>query len=242
MSGARSFYFRESLDSLLRTRWVGPYLLVPPMLAFMVYAEGYLSANGITGVFNLEQRTVLAVWNATLLLTLIAGVISCLYFSGLWGSRWFRQSLALPVRRASGFWGPYLSVLLVTSVMYAMATGAVVTALPEVDGFPWVQVLAGSFVPIFWAVSAGAMLGLLTTGAGAAFLFVTVLLVGFVSGLPVPYSPPDWFVVAVPPVGKVMSESLSYPQGLIFAALLATHGVGALVFGRLLYGAGVRRV
>lgn len=241
MAVGKSFYFRESMDTLMRARWVAPYLLVPPMLAFMVFAESYLSSHGVTGDFTMEQRTVLAIWNASLLLTLIAGVKSCLFFSNLWGSRWFRNSLALPVSRASGYWGPYLAVLCVSIGMFILATGAVIVALPQVERFPWLQVLAGSGTPVIWAVSVGALLGMLTTGAAASILFVAITLVGFLAGIAVEPLMPDWVLFSLPPVGRIMTMSLVFPQGLHQAALLLVHSAAAVLIGRMFYGRGMER-
>ena len=241
MAVGKSFYFRESMDTLMRARWVAPYLLVPPMLAFMVFAESYLSSHGVTGDFTMEQRTVLAIWNASLLLTLIAGVKSCLFFSNLWGSRWFRNSLALPVSRASGYWGSYLAVLCVSIGMFVLATGAVIVALPQVERFPWLQVLAGSGTPVIWAVSVGALLGMLTTGAAASILFVAITLVGFLAGIAVEPMMPGWVLFSLPPVGRIMTMSLVFPQGLHQASLLLVHSAAALLIGRMLYGRGMER-
>lgn len=237
----RTFHFRQSLDILMRARWVGPYLLIPPMLAFMVYAEGYLTAHGFTGSFSMHQRTVLALWNATLLLTLASGIKACLFFSNLWGSRWFRNSLALPVSRASGYWGPVLAVLAVSLGMYALATTAVAAALPGVGGFPWVRVLAGSSMPVVWAVCLGALLGLLTTGPSASVLFSALMLLGFLAGLPLDPLLPDWALLIVPPVGRIMTESLRMTAGMEPTGMLLIHATAALAVGRLLYGMGIGR-
>lgn len=241
MSGARSYYFRESVDSLMRARWVAPYLLIPPMLAFMVYAEGYLTDTGMLGSFSHQQRTVLALWNATLLLSLAAGIKSCLFFSKLWGSRWFRNSLSLPVSRASGYWGPVVAVMVVSLAMYALATGAVIAALPGAPRFPWVEVLTSSCMPVAWAVCFGAMLGMLTSGAAGSVLFSSVFLLGILAGLP--SEPPLQGLLAwvVPPIGRTMVMSLRAPHNMRAAVMLLTHSAFALAVGRLLYGFGISR-
>ncbi|MCK4807589.1 MAG: hypothetical protein KAT09_08070 [Candidatus Aegiribacteria sp.] len=240
MKGRNTYLFRESIIILLKTKWIGPYLLLPPMLAFMVYAESYLSAHGITGIFTLEQRTVLAIWNGSLLLTLIAGIKSCLFFSGIWESSWFRNSLALPVNRSSGFWGPYLAVLSVVSVVFILTTGAVVAALPEPERFPLFQILAESYIPVVWAVSMGAFLGILTTGTAGSMFFVALLLLGFLTGLPIARLP-EWLYVVIPPVGRIMTLGLQYPQGPIQMGFLVLHSAIFLMLGRFLYGIGSKR-
>ncbi|MEN8208268.1 MAG: hypothetical protein ABFR50_03350 [Candidatus Fermentibacteria bacterium] len=240
MKSRNTFLFRECIIILLKTKWVGPYLLLPPMLAFMVYAEAYLSAHGITGIFTMEQRTVLAIWNGSLLLALIAGIKSCLFFSGIWESRWFRNSLALPVSRSSGFWGPYLALLSIASVIFVLTTGAVLAALPETGRFPVFQIIAESYIPVVWAVSMGAFLGLLTTGAAGSMLFTALLLVGFLAGMPAARMP-EWLFYIIPPVGRIMRVGLVFPQGLIQTGILMLHSAGFLLLGRILYGIGLKR-
>ncbi|MCD4701754.1 MAG: hypothetical protein K8S24_07860 [Candidatus Aegiribacteria sp.] len=240
MKGRNTYYFRESIIILLKTKWIGPYLLLPPMLALMVYAEAYLSAHGITGIFTLEQRTVLAIWNGSLLLTLIAGIKSCLFFSGMWESSWFRNSLALPVSKASGFWGPYLAVLSVVTVIFILITGAVVAALPESGRFPVFQIAAESYIPVVWAVSMGAFLGILTTGTAGSLFFTALLFLGFLTGLPITRLP-EWLYAVIPPVGRAMTMGLMYPQALIQMVILILHSTVVLILGRFLYGIGSRR-
>ena len=240
MRGRNTYHFRDSVNILLKTRWISPYLLVPPMLAFMVYAEAYLSAHGITGIFNLEQRTVLAIWNGSLLLTLIAGIKSCLFFSRMWESEWFRNSLALPVNRSSAFWGPYFAVLTVVSVVFVLTLGAVSAALPEPGSFPLVQVIVESYVPVVWAVSVGAFLGILTTGTAGSIFFAALLLLGFLTGLPVARFP-EWIYTVIPPVGRILSMGLLYPKGVFQVVILILHSVVFLILGRLLFSIGSKR-
>jgi hypothetical protein len=240
MKGRNTYHFRESIIILLKTKWVAPYLLLPPMLAFMVYAESFLSAHGIAGIFTMEQRTVLAIWNGSLLLTLIAGIKSCLFFSGIWESSWFRNSLSLPVSRSSGFWGPYLAVLSVVSVIFILTTGAVLAALPQPGRFPIFQIIAESYIPVIWAISIGAFLGILTTGTAGSMFFSALLLIGFLVGLPIARLP-EWIYVVVPPVGRIMTLGLQYPQGLIQTGILILHSTAVLILGRILYGIALKR-
>jgi len=240
MKGHNTYHFRESIIILLKTKWVGPYLILPPMLAFMVYAESYLSTHGITGIFTMEQRTILAIWNGSLLLTLIAGIKSCLFFSGIWESSWFRNSLALPVSKSSGFWGPYLAVLSVVSIIFILTIGAVLAALPQPGRFPIFQIVAESYIPVVWAVSMGAFLGILTSGTAGSIFFTALLLLGFLTGMPITRVP-EWVSVVIPPVGRIMTLGLVFPQGLIQTAILITHSITVLLLGRFLYGIGSRR-
>ena len=240
MRGRNTYHFRESINILLKTKWIGPYLLVPPILAFIVYAEAYLSTHGVTGIFNIEQRTVLAIWNGSLLLTLVTGIKSCMFFSGIWESSWFRNSLALPVSRSSGFWGPYLAVLSVASIIFILTIGAVAAALPEPGRFPLLQIIAESYVPVVWAVSTGAFLGILTKGTAGSMFFTALLLLGFLAGLPLARLP-EWLYAVIPPVGRLMTLGLKYPQGLIQMSVLILHSAVVLILGRILFGIGSKR-
>lgn len=240
MRGRNTYHFRESINILLKTKWIGPYLLVPPILAFIVYAEAYLSTHGVTGIFNIEQRTVLAIWNGSLLLTLVAGIKSCMFFSGIWESSWFRNSLALPVSRSSGFWGPYLAVLSVASIIFILTIGTVAAALPEPGRFPLLQIIAESYVPVVWAVSTGAFLGILTKGTAGSMFFTALLLLGFLAGLPLARLP-EWLYAVIPPVGRLMTLGLKYPQGLIQMLVLILHSAVVLILGRILFGIGSKR-
>ncbi len=240
MKGRNTYFYRESVNLLLRTKWVSPYLLVPPMLAFMVYAEAFLATHGVAGISTLGQRTVLAIWNGSFLLALIAGIKSCLFFSGTWGAGWFRNSLALPVSRSSGYWGVYLAVLTVATGVFILTIGAVIAALPGPWRFPLVQIIGESYLPVLWAVSMGAFLGVLTPGTGGAFFFTSLILLGFTAGLPL-VSIPGWLSYVIPPLGRLMTLGMRYPQGLYQAVAILLHSSFFLVMGRLLFGIAVRR-
>ena len=240
MKGRKTYHFRESVNILLKTKWIGPYLLIPPMLAFMVYAEAYLSAHGVTGIFNLEQRTILAIWNGSLLLTLVAGIKSCMFVSGIWESSWFRNSLSLPVSRSSGFWGPYLAMLSVVSVIFILTVGAVAAALPEPGRFPLLKIIVESYIPVVWAVSIGAFLGILAKGVAGSLFFTALLLLGFLAGLPLVILP-EWLYALIPPVGRLMTMGLKYPQGFIHTMVLIFHSAVLLILGRILFGIGSKR-
>ncbi|OPL18815.1 MAG: hypothetical protein AVO35_12930 [Candidatus Aegiribacteria sp. MLS_C] len=240
MKGCNTYHFRESVSILLRTKWVGPYLLIPPMLAFMVYAEAFLAAHGAGGMAAFGNRMVLAVWNASFLLALVAGIKSCLFFSGCWGSDWFRNSMALPVSRSSGYWGPYLAVLTVSTAVFILTVGAVVAALPGTARFSMTHLIGQAYLPVAWAVSMGAFLGILTTGTGAAVFFSALLLLGFASGLP-SISVPEWMLYLIPPLGRLMTRGMEYPQGLYVSIGLAGHAAFFSMLGRILYGAALRR-
>jgi hypothetical protein len=240
VKGRNTYYFRESLQLLLRTKWVGPYLLIPPMLAFMVYAEAFLAAHGVAGISTLGQRTVLAIWNGSFLLALIAGIKSCLFFSGTWGAPWFRNSLSLPASSSSGYWGVYLAVLAVASCVFILTTGAVIAALPGPFRFPLLQIIGESYLPLVWAISLGAMLGILTSGTGGAVFLVALLLLGFITGLPLA-AIPGWLQYIIPPLGRLMTLGMRYPDGLYQVVAILLHSVFYLMVGRLLYGIAIRR-
>ncbi|MBN2608232.1 MAG: hypothetical protein JXA64_03885 [Candidatus Fermentibacteraceae bacterium] len=240
MKGSNTYYYRESVSLLLRTKWVSPYLLIPPMLAFMVYAEAFLAAHGVAGISTLGQRTVLAIWNGAFLLALIAGIKSCLFFSGTWGAGWFRNSLALPVSRSSGYWGVYLAVLTVSTGVFILTIGAVIAALPGPSRFPLAHIIGEAYLPVIWAVSMGAFLGILTSGTGGAFFFTSLILLGFAAGLPL-ISIPGWLHFVIPPLGRLMTLGMRYPQGLYQVVVILVHSALFLVMGRLMFGIAARR-
>lgn len=240
MRGRNTYFFRESVQLLLRTKWVGPYLLIPPMLAFMVYAEAFLAAHGFAGISTLGQRTILAIWNGSFLLALVAGIKSCLFFSGTWGAPWFRNSLSLPVSRSSGYWGVFLAVLTVSSCVFILTIGAVIAALPGPLRFPLLHVVGESYLPVLWAVSLGAMLGILTTGTGGAVFLVALLILGFIAGMPLA-AVPSWLHLVIPPLGRLMTLGMRYPEGLYQALALLAHSAFYLLVGRLLYGTAISR-
>jgi hypothetical protein len=231
-----TFFYRESMDYLLRINWLAPYLLVPPLLAFLIYLEGFLGQKGLGVLYAPEARLSLSLWNAALLLSLITGIKTCLFFSDFLSTKWFRNSLAQPVGMVSGFWGPMLAVLTVSSAAYILTMAAILAALPSTFGFPWVAALLNSYVPIIWAVCLGALLGTLTTGGAAAYMFVIVLAMSLLAGF---LSETGALVTVIsrilPPLGKSMADSLSDPGALTYSALLIIHCVLALLAGALVY-------
>jgi hypothetical protein len=240
MKGQKTYFYRQSISQLLKTRWVAPYLLIPPLLAFMVYAEAYLASQGVAGIGTLSARTVLALWNGAFLLALLAGINACLFFSSTWGSGWFRNSLALPVSRPSGYWGPYLALLSVATGVFVLTTGAVIAAIPDSARISLLNVTAEAFLPLLWAVSMGAFLGILTTGTSGALFLSALTILGFISGM-TGRGPDGILQYIIPPLGKMMTLGPRYPEGLEQALILLVHCTVFLVLGRILYGAGIRR-
>lgn len=240
MRSGNTFHFVNSASVLLRTRWIGPYLLVPPMMAFLIYAETFLSGFGIGSFSSYGQRSILALWNGAFLLTLIGGIKSCLFFSRTWGSGWFLNSLSLPASRASGFWGPFLAVLSVVSGVFLLTTGAVVAALPHGGRLPLVYLTVQAYLPVIWAVCIGAFLGILTSGTAGALFFSALLILGFSAGLP-SVSVPAWLQYVIPPLGRVMAQSFRYPSGALHHMMLLAHSTVLLAAARTLYGLGCRR-
>ena len=86
----------------------------------------------------------------------------------------------------------------------------------------------------------GAFLGLLTTGAAGSMFFTALLLIGFLAGLPIARLP-EWIFVVIPPVGRIMTVGLVFPEGLIQTGILILHSAGVLMLGRFLYGIGLKR-
>ena len=240
MKGSVTYHYRESINILLRTKWIGPYLLIPPLLAFIVYAETYLASNGFGSFSVLRDRTFLAIWNASFLLTLIAGIKSCMFFSGMWGSGWFRNSLALPVNRSSGYWGPFLAMLSVVASVYILTVGAVVAAVQVPDRLALFPIIAEAFLPVLWAVAMGAFLGVLTSGIAGSFFLTALLILGFGHGLRAGIRV-SWLSYVIPPIGRLMDVGMVYPEGLVQVMVLMGHCTLFLIAGRILYGAGIRR-
>ncbi|MBD3369374.1 hypothetical protein GF402_03310 [Candidatus Fermentibacteria bacterium] len=242
----RSFFLRETIDSLLSAKWISTYLLVPPILALLVFIESYLNQVGIAGPFAVGERITLALWNASLLLTLIAGVQSSVFFSGSFGSNWFRNSLALPVPRWTGYWGSFLGFLVIVTGVFALTISAIVAALRSPTQFPWLESLLVVYVPLLWGVSAGLLLGILTTAGAAVFLFVGIMTVGLAGGLPWALARvPEWagrlFRVLVPPLGSALSANMSSPGNIRALVPLLAHAAVALALGYLLYSVGIKR-
>ncbi len=231
-----AFYFRESLDYVVKINWIAPYLLVPPLLAFLIYVEGTLGAKGLAAFYAPEARLTLSLWNATLLLALITGIKTCLFFSKFHSSRWFRNSLALPVGRLSGFLEPLAAVMVISSGAYVLTMAAILAALSGMGAFPWVAALISSFIPIIWAVCFGAFLGVFTTGGAAAYMFVAVMATSLLTGFPSdPGSASETIAHVLPPLGRSMAGSLVDPSALGYSVLLLIHSLCALLAGALVY-------
>jgi hypothetical protein len=231
-----SFFYRESMDYLVKISWVAPYLLVPPLLAFLIYLEGFLGQKGLGAFYAPEARLTLSLWNATLLLSLITGIRTCLFFGSFQSRKWFRNAQSLPVGRLSGYWGPMLAVLTISSAAYALTMAAILAALPSSGIFPWGPAILGSYVPLIWAICFGAMLGTLTTGGAAAYMFVVVMAVSLLAGF-ITESGTAVSVVSriLPPLGKSMADSLSRPGALAYSVLLVIHSVLSLLTGAIVY-------
>jgi hypothetical protein len=231
-----SFFYRESMDYVIRISWVAPYLLVPPLLAFLIYLEGFLGQKGLGAFYAPEARLTLSFWNAGLLLSLITGIKSCLFFDGFVSRRWFRNAQALPVSRLSGFWGPLLAITTIAASAFALTMAAILAALPVSGTFPWGPVILSASVPVVWAICFGALLGTATTGGAAAYMFVVVMIVSLLTGLVQDTGP----VVSIasrilPPLGRSMAASLSFPWQLSQSLLLMVHAVFSLLAGAFVY-------
>ncbi len=228
------YHFRQSLGIALKTRWVAPYLLIPPMLAIIVRL-GILVPPSLQSLELLPWgNTSLALWHASFLVALISGIESCLFLSGIWESRWMLNSLALPVKRASAFWGPFLAVLTVSTSVYALTVGAVLAALPGMRVFPLTLLLLETYVPVLWAVSVGAFLGMLTSRTGAVVLMIAWFVAGSVPLERISHVP-VWVTRLLPPLGSLVSSGINLPESLLLASILLVHALLALVGGRILF-------
>ncbi len=237
-----AFFYRESMDYLIRISWVAPYLLVPPLLAFLIYLEGFLGQKGLGAFYAPEARLTLSFWNAALLLSLITGIKTCLFISGFQSKRWFRNALALPVGRISGYWGPVLAVLTISTAAYIITMAAILAALPSTGSYPWVAAILSSYAPMIWAVCFGALLGTLTSGGAAAYMFVVVMAMSLLAGFLSDAGPLISMITRIlPPLGKSMADSLSNPGALAHSGLLIIHSIITLLAGALVYIFRLRR-
>jgi hypothetical protein len=238
-----SFFYRESMDYLVRISWVAPYLLIPPLLAFLIYLEGFLGQKGLGAFYAPEARFSLSLWNAALLLALITGIKTCLFFSRHLSRRWFRNALSLPVGKGSGYWGPLLAVLTISSAAYALTIAAILAALPSDTGFPWAAAILNSYVPLLWAVCFGAFLGTVTSGGAAAYMFTAVMAVSLLVGFHMDGGGALLGIIVriMPPLGLGMARNLSSPGDLAFSSMLVIHSAMSLLAGVLVYSIRLRR-
>jgi hypothetical protein len=236
------FFYRESMDYVVRISWVAPYMLVPPLLAFLIYLEGFLGQKGLGAFYAPEARLTLSFWNASLMLSLITGIKTCLFVSDFHSRRWFRNAQALPVSRLSGFWGPMMAIVTISAAAFGLTMAAILAALPVSMTFPWGPVILSASIPLAWAVGFGAFLGTLTSAGAAAYMFVVVMIVslltGFIQDVGPAVSTTAWIL---PPLGRSMAISLSFPWNLSYSMILAAHTIFSLLAGALVYLFRLRR-
>jgi hypothetical protein len=184
MASGSGYFLRESVDLTFDVKRVSLYLIVPPVLAFIVYFESYLSGVGATRIMTLGQRVMLALWNAAILLSLIAGLQGAGFFSRLFGSSWYRNSLALPAGRMHAFAWPVAVYAVLVSVFYGLTALAILLAMPRPSGFSWLPAVVNCYLPLLWSVAAAALFGMLSRPGASGLLFLATALMGAVTGLP----------------------------------------------------------
>lgn len=226
----------------MQARWMIPYLLIPPALAVLVFTESYLGVEGIAGMFTIHQRSILALWNVSFLISLIAGVGSCLFFSGLWGNSEFIDSLSRFSKSISGYWSPVFAFISVSSAVYSLASLLIVLILPGEEYLLWLRISLIFYVPVLWSICVGALMGLLTTGGAGAFFFVVLFLFSFFSGMAPIYAFSLRTMVIIPPIGLIMKETFNDAAlGYLFSIILGIHCLILLGIGRILFVIGLRR-
>ncbi len=237
------FYYSKAMRSLTQVRWMLPYLLVPPMLALLVYTEGFLAAEGIPGIYTLHQRSVLALWNISFLISLITGISSCCFFSGFWGDSDFVPSLSRFSKKISGYWSPVFAFISISAVVYFLASALIVLVLPGSEHVSLIRIGVHFFAPVLWSVCIGVLLGLLTTGWAGSVCFTVLFLFFYFLGLTyIPASGSMLFVTLLPPIGLLMKEAFSNTSiEYLFSIILLIHCLVILGAGRILYTIALRR-
>lgn len=237
------FYFSKTLRLLARSKWMFPYLLIPPTLALLVYTEGFLAAEGIAGVYTIYQRSILALWNISFLFSLITGMTSCLFFSNFWGDSQFLGLLSQYSKKFSGYWSPVFAFLSVSIIMYSLSSMLIVLLLPGAEFLPWMRIAAIFYAPVLWSSCIGAFLGLLTKGGAGSFFFVVFFLFSFFVGMsPLLSSFARIMAIIIPPVGLIMKETfVNSGTGYLFSIILIIHCLIILGIGRILFAIGLKR-
>lgn len=236
MSNRGSFYLRESMDLVFDIKRVSLYLIVPPVLAFIVYFESYLSGVGATRIMSLRQNVLLALWNSTILLSMIAGLQGGAFFSRLFGSSWFRNSLALPVRRMDGFLMPVAVYLALVSLFFVLTVFAILVAMPQPSGFAWPMAVINCYTPVLWSVAASALFGLLLRPASASFAFLAATVMGAVMGLEQAAAKlPGWISwplgVLFPRLGESFLASMAVESRGYISVWVPLHALALLLLG-----------
>jgi len=213
---------------------------VPPMLAFIVYFESYLSGVGATRIMSLGQRVMLALWNASILLSLIAGLQGAGFFSRLFGSSWYRNSLALPAGRMNAFAWPVAVYTVLVSVFYCLTALAILVAMPKPSDFEWLPAVVNCYLPLLWSVAAAALFGLLCRPGPAGLLFLATTLMGAVAGLPqargkLPEVVDVVLGVVFPGFGRSFMASMELESSAHVSWTIPVHALAVLALGAWLF-------
>ncbi len=234
------FWLGESVDLVFDVRRVSLYLIVPPVLAFIVYFESYLSGIGATRIMSLGQRVMLALWNSTILLSLIAGLQGGAFFSRLFGSDWFRNRLALPSGRLPAFAWLVASYAALVTVFYLLTAFAILVAIPRPSDFSWLSAVINCYTPILWSVAASALFGLLARPGAASFMYLATAVMGSVAGLrQVAGRLPEWITAVLrtvfPRLGESFLENLGVEASAHVSLAVPVHGMVLLAAGAWLF-------
>lgn len=240
MGSSGRFHLGESVDLVFDIKRVSLYLIVPPVLAFIVYFESYLSGAGVTRIMSLGQRVMLALWNSTILLSLIAGLQGSAFFARLFGSDWFRNRMALPVGRLSPYCWYVATYGALVTLFYLLTASAILVAMPKPSDFAWLPAVINCYTPILWAVAASAFFGLLARPGSATFLFLATVTMGSVTGLrQVTDKLPGWvhFLLRMvfPRLGDSFLRSVGVESAAYVSAAVPLHAVVLLAVGAAVF-------
>ncbi len=250
MSGRCRLFSSEAYERLISGTGLLAYLFIPVILSVLVWLEslphhgtgaGFLSSP----VENpLHARVALALWNAALSTSLIVAVRSSIFFSSTFGAGWFRSTVVIPVKRCSPFWDSFTAQAVVASLVFVLTNAAVIAAMPWTEGFPWIPTLLLCLVPVAWAVSYGALAGVLAKPAAAAVLASCV----FAASLVPAFAPLEihagravaWDIF-VPPVGALAAGSVTGRVSICDVLVASAHVVLAVLVASWLFGMAMKR-
>lgn len=243
--GRRSGLFSsEAFDRLVSGTGLLVYLLIPVMLSVLVWLESLPQAGSGADFLSspvenpLHARVALALWNAAISASLIVAVRSSIFFSSAFGAGWFRSTVVIPTKRCSPFWDTFTAQAVVAGLVFVLTNAAVIAAMPKADGFPWIPTLLFCLLPAAWAVSYGALAGVVTKPAAAAFLAACV----FGASLVPAFMPleihagriVEWDLL-VPPIGALAAGSVTGEMRICDIVLVSAHTVLAALAASWLF-------
>ncbi|NLP05451.1 hypothetical protein GX411_05845 [Candidatus Fermentibacteria bacterium] len=243
-------FLAEACERLVSGTGLLAYLLIPVMLSVLVWLE---SATGPgSGARFLTSRAAdplhasvaLALWNAAVSTSLVVAVKSAVFFSTTFGAGWFRSTVVIPAGRCRPFWDTFTAQAVVAALVFVLTNAAVIAAMPKADGFPWVPTLLLCLMPVAWAVSYGALAGVIAKPSAAGVLAACV----FGASLVPAFAPLDIFAgriiawdILVPPVGALAAGSVTEDVRICDILVVGGHAVLAALGAAWLFGRALKR-